>query len=231
MSFPIWNNLKGDNYLLKKSELTGNNRFRESLGFTLSKIKAFTKFNSSEIIEHEGCVNSVKWTNNGQYLVTGSDDKTVKIWDSSRDLENGIKLIQTIKTSHRGNIFCAELSPIDNNICISCAADGALILNHLNDKHSEAKLRQSNRGLIHMFSYDIENPMIVYTAEDSGVIARVDLRTKLSENIFLNVQRISSQRGMMSGSVKALCQNSYLGNTQLVLGGQGFPIGILSLCV
>jgi WD40 repeat protein len=33
-----------------------------------------------EFGQKKGCVNSVKWSHNGQYLASGADDKLVMIW-------------------------------------------------------------------------------------------------------------------------------------------------------
>ncbi len=33
---------------------------------------------------HLGCVNTVRWSNNGQYLASGSDDKLCMIWQFSQ---------------------------------------------------------------------------------------------------------------------------------------------------
>lgn len=35
------------------------------------------------ILNHDGCVNTCHWTQDGALLLTGSDDRCVKIWDSN----------------------------------------------------------------------------------------------------------------------------------------------------
>ena len=32
---------------------------------------------------HQGCVNIVRWSNNGHYLASGGDDKIVMLWQKS----------------------------------------------------------------------------------------------------------------------------------------------------
>ena len=32
---------------------------------------------------HQGCVNTVRWSNNGHFLASGGDDKVVMLWQKS----------------------------------------------------------------------------------------------------------------------------------------------------
>jgi len=89
-------------------------------------------------------------------------------------LEN-IKLSHSLNTKHEGNLFCAEISPIDGNLMVTAAADGFLYGNYLDNSSVPSVLHQS-RELIHMFSFDVENGNILYTAEDCGHLHRIDLR-------------------------------------------------------
>ena len=78
----------------------------KSIGFSVNHIKSFTKLKSD--IKHRGCINTVTWNTDGTKLVTGSDDRTVKIWDTSKSFQD-IQLIETIRKFftylHYSNLF------------------------------------------------------------------------------------------------------------------------------
>ena len=97
---------------------------------------------------------------------------------NASSLEN-IHLHHSITTKHKGNIFCAEISPIQSNTLLSAAADGLLFANYLDGCSPPAVLHQSD-DIIHMFVYDVENSNIVYTAEECGQLHRIDMRIPAS---------------------------------------------------
>ena len=117
-------------------------------------------------------------------------------------------------TSHRSNIFCADFVPGSRNSVISCAADGTLKMNDLtNPRFGEVHLLDSE-NLIHMFTFAIDQPNIIFTAEECGKISRVDMRTKRSEALYVN-KRYDPQRRLLVGSVKSLVQSPCLGASQV----------------
>ena len=68
---------------------------------------------SPHFAEHGGCVNTLRWgagVAGTPILVSGSDDRTVKLWDASDPL-SGLALRGTVRTGHSHNIFCADLVP------------------------------------------------------------------------------------------------------------------------
>lgn len=84
-----------DIFRLREREINPRlKRNASSIGFSVDHIKSLTKLKSD--IKHRGCINTVTWTNDGSKLVTGSDDRTVKIWNTSRNFEE-IKIIETIR--------------------------------------------------------------------------------------------------------------------------------------
>ena len=119
-----------------------------NFGFTHSQVKSYKRLNTSDSITHDGCINTLRWSgfDDGRFLVSGSDDLYVKIWDCS-DYMNDIKLAYDVRTGHTRNIFCAELCPGDRNKVISCAADGTVRCNDISSlpNLNEEVLRSSFR--------------------------------------------------------------------------------------
>lgn len=111
---------------------------RRQLGFTPDMIKGFTRTKCVVPMRHKGCVNTVKFNKSGSILVSGSDDRTVKLWNMT---ESCPSLIQSIKTKHRENIFCAELCPDNERLCVSCSADGSLWLNDVEENSTANQKR------------------------------------------------------------------------------------------
>lgn len=79
---------------------------------------------------HRGCVNALSWSDDGTTLLSGSDDKRICIWAADSTGSTGstsphpMKLIETIATGHRANIFSAKYLPNTSTpTIVSCAGD------------------------------------------------------------------------------------------------------------
>jgi len=76
---------------------------------------------------HLGCVNTVMWNYDGTKIISGSDDKFVKIWCPYRG-----KLLESWRPGHAANIFSAQFLPRTNDEYVaSCSADGLVCLSNV----------------------------------------------------------------------------------------------------
>lgn len=79
---------------------------------------------------HLSCVNCVRWSNNGNYLASGSDDKLIMIWQYSsttsyQNLENW-KCSFTLR-GHEGDVLDLAWSTKDNYLA-SASVDNTIIV-------------------------------------------------------------------------------------------------------
>lgn len=72
---------------------------------------------------------------------------------------------------------------------MTAAADGVLYANHIDQCYPPSILHQSDE-LIHMFLFDVENGNIIYTAEESGHLHRIDLRVASSSSSSKEVSQV-----------------------------------------
>jgi WD40 repeat protein len=79
-------------------------------------------FEKETFKQHTGAVNTAAFSADGSHIVSGSDDKTLKIWD----LETGQA---TTLSGHGGPIHSAAFSP-DGRYVVSASEDGTLRLWH-----------------------------------------------------------------------------------------------------
>ena len=74
-----------------------------SPGFTPDTIRSLTR---SFSFTHLGCVNTANYNLEGTLLLTGSDDRDIKVWKSSNFIDpSSIKCAHHIATEHSSNIF------------------------------------------------------------------------------------------------------------------------------
>ncbi|XP_044011066.1 DDB1- and CUL4-associated factor 6-like isoform X2 [Aphidius gifuensis] len=76
---------------------------------------------------HNGCVNSICWNDNGDLILSGSDDQHLVLTNVYN-----YKVLTDYKTSHRANIFSAKFLPNsgDHRI-VSCSGDGIILYTDL----------------------------------------------------------------------------------------------------
>jgi WD40 repeat protein len=92
-----------------------------SIGIAGKCIKTFTG--------HTYTVYSAKFSPDGQYIVSYSADKTIKLWDAVCNTDTSINAGKCIKTftGHAGSIYSAKFSP-DGQTIVSCSADRTIRL-------------------------------------------------------------------------------------------------------
>ena len=117
---------------------------------------------------HPSPVRSVDFSNTGKYLLTGSNDKTIKIFD----LYPKIKFISSFK-GHSNWVRCSRFSP-DNRLIGSCGDDNAVIIFDVEQKSVKYKfLDHLSKVNSCRFSPD---GTIIASAGDDGKIKLFDIR-------------------------------------------------------
>eukprot|EP01062_Namystynia_karyoxenos_P016389 TRINITY_DN15981_c0_g1_i1.p1 TRINITY_DN15981_c0_g1~~TRINITY_DN15981_c0_g1_i1.p1 ORF type:complete len:642 (+),score=168.24 TRINITY_DN15981_c0_g1_i1:99-2024(+) len=81
---------------------------------------------------HGGCVNTIRWTQDGTRLLSGSDDRCVKVWALGGCCAKA-HIVATLHTQHSHNIFDAQLRPYHEDRIVTTGADGCVGVIHLKD--------------------------------------------------------------------------------------------------
>jgi WD repeat-containing protein 42A len=124
---------------------------------------------------HQGCVNCLNFNYSGTKLASGSDDLQIKIWNYGVG-----KLITSFNSSHRANVFQAKFLPLVglDNIIVSCARDCQVRLTELDSSGGVAASRKlaQHRGPVHKLSVGLDNPQVVLSCGEDGVVYNIDIR-------------------------------------------------------
>lgn len=128
----------------------------------------------AKLNEHFGCVNCLGFSKTGLYLLSGSDDLRVILWNWYNN-----KPLTLAHTKHRKNIFqCKFYEEDESNMkVISASADGSISLHQFTNDggHSEKQI-YTHKGAVHKIAV-AEN--VVYTCGEDGEIIEFDFRTKI----------------------------------------------------
>ena len=133
---------------------------------------------------HTGCVNTLSYSNDGGLLVSGSDDHTIRVWDTETD-----RTTHVVQTNHYRNVLSAKFLPWDASGVVTGAFDGDVRFTKLNKSASFMLSKAEAEGMeIHsVFVSDIEFssefPYVVFSSHGSGAIKQHDLRAKQTEII------------------------------------------------
>ncbi|CAG0914052.1 unnamed protein product [Notodromas monacha] len=76
---------------------------------------------------HSGCVNTISWSDDGEYLLSGSDDRNVVVLKAY-----DYQVREVIAVPCSSNIFCARFMPDTGNMkIVSCAGSGVICLSDI----------------------------------------------------------------------------------------------------
>lgn len=155
----------------------------------LVKRFAFTE----ELKGHTAAVNSIAWDDSGRYIVSGSDDCHLNIYDtqlmddSGVVVVNGVKpkhLVHRLKTKHQGNIFSAKFM---NGISavIAGGADFRVSYTDINayykNKQAASSTFNCHAGFVHEVVIDPLNTVSnFFSCSEDGTVNQYDLRIRTS---------------------------------------------------
>ena len=78
---------------------------------------------------HDGCVNAVNFSPDGELIVSGSDDLQVALWDWYKNTKEPV---MTYDSGHSSNVFQTKFMPYTNNsTVVTCARDGQIRVSFL----------------------------------------------------------------------------------------------------
>ncbi|XP_058830139.1 DDB1- and CUL4-associated factor 6-like [Topomyia yanbarensis] len=127
---------------------------------------------------HKGCVNTVSWSDDGQLLLSGSDDQHIVISSPF----TGRTLFQH-KTTHRANIFSARFLPQSGNSeIVSCSGDGIVLYTELKNVGLQPEEPNLNYFTCHSngTTYEVltvpSEPRSFMSCGEDGTVRLFDLR-------------------------------------------------------
>ncbi|XP_078514458.1 DDB1- and CUL4-associated factor 6 isoform X2 [Lissotriton helveticus] len=127
---------------------------------------------------HDGCVNSISWNDTGEYILSGSDDTHLVISNPYNK-----KILTTIRSGHRANIFSAKFMPQTNDKqIVSCSGDGVIFYTHV--EQAAENNRQSQFTCHYGTAYEIttvpNDPNTFLSCGEDGTVRWFDTRMKTS---------------------------------------------------
>ncbi|KAK4258461.1 hypothetical protein QN277_004908 [Acacia crassicarpa] len=131
--------------------------------------------------KHRGCVNTINFNVDGDILVSGSDDKSVILWNWKT---RNIKL--SFDSGHSNNVFHANFMPLsDDRSIVTCAADGQVRHAQIPERGNvEIKLLGKHHGGAHKLAIEPGSPHTFYTCGEDGLVQHFDLRTGTATELF-----------------------------------------------
>ncbi|CAH6789408.1 Dcaf6 [Phodopus roborovskii] len=142
-------------------------------------------------------VNTICWNDTGEYILSGSDDTKLVISNPySR------KVLTTIRSGHRANIFSAKFLPCtDDKQIVSCSGDGVIFYTNI-EQDAETN-RQCQFTCHYGTTYEImtvpNDPYTFLSCGEDGTVRWFDTRIKTSctkedckDDILINCRRAAT---------------------------------------
>ncbi|CAG9857312.1 unnamed protein product [Phyllotreta striolata] len=140
--------------------------------FTDSLIKRFGL--EHELEGHQGCVNCLEWTPNGQHLASGSDDTNVILWDPFRH-----KKLEVIPTHHIGNIFSVKFIGTSCNEIATASGDCRVMIQSIQTALAKGlPILECNCHInrVKRLATSPSEPTLFWSAAEDGLVIQYDLR-------------------------------------------------------
>jgi len=171
----------------------------------------FTKCKSlyrKDLLGHFGCVNAVDFSRDGQWLVSGGDDRRVLLWNVNKVTRKGHTATHQMKTEHLSNIFCTIFDNETKHI-FSAGNDEDVVRHDI--ERAEAVGHYTHVEAVYCVALPNDGSNVFASAGECGAVFLWDVRTPEEEQVCL---------AMSAGSFHGVAFNPY--ETQLIVTANHF---------
>lgn len=126
----------------------------------------------TSLVGHSACVNCLDWNLSGNLLLSGSDDRSVIIWDAFKRRKQA-----QLRTSHTGNIFSVKFirNKSDTQIA-TCASDAKVKVVDITGEKTILNCDSCHSDRIKRLATHTNQPDLIWSAGEDGLIMQYDLR-------------------------------------------------------
>ncbi|KAK9453552.1 WD40-repeat-containing domain protein [Dipodascopsis uninucleata] len=131
-----------------------------------------------QLYGHSGCINTLCWSNDGIYLLSGSDDTHVNIYTTA---ESSYPLKLRFPTGHTHNIFSVKFMPQTNNsVVVTAAGDGEVrVFDLQNGSAKRREIYRCFRDQVKRIVPDGNSPHVFLACSEDGDVRQIDMRLPL----------------------------------------------------
>ncbi|XP_020284071.1 DDB1- and CUL4-associated factor 5 isoform X2 [Pseudomyrmex gracilis] len=158
-----------------------------------------TRFENSEnlfkkdLLSHYGCVNAIEFSNQGDLLVSGGDDRRVLLWRVEQAIQ-GMGKPTVMKAQHNSNIFCLGYDSSKTKI-FSAGNDDQVIVHNL--RTCNAINLFPHEKPVYGLSIHPHNDDVFASACDDGRVLIYDIRSTSTNETFCLAQYKSAFHSVM----------------------------------
>ncbi|KAA8492267.1 WD and tetratricopeptide repeats protein 1 [Porphyridium purpureum] len=134
---------------------------------------------------HDGCVNRLSWSECGTFLLSGSDDLTLCIWNPSLPVDARLAkekagdpaaLVHRVSTAHVANIFGVRFLPCTNSqVLVSGGMDANVCVTDIRAPEAP-RVFAVHKNRVKTVEVEPLNPHLVFSAGEDGRLFQIDLR-------------------------------------------------------
>ena len=139
----------------------------------------------AELSGHSGCVNCLQWSTSGQFLLSGSDDKTLTVWDGLR-----CRKVCRLETPHEANIFSCVWLPGSEESLVASGAGDCKVCVVSPETGALVKTVTGHQSRVKRLAVAQDSPGIVWSGAEDGTVRQWDIREKWTPdncNILVNL--------------------------------------------
>ncbi|XP_029164290.1 DDB1- and CUL4-associated factor 5 isoform X2 [Nylanderia fulva] len=154
-----------------------DNRFDYCRRLVSARFEKSENLYRKDLLSHYGCVNAIEFSNQGDLLVSGGDDRRVLLWKVEQAIQD-IGKPTVMKGQHVSNIFCLGYDSSKTKI-FSAGNDDQVIVHDL--RTSDALNFFLHEKPVYGLSIHPHNDDIFASACDDGRVLIYDIRTSTTE--------------------------------------------------